>query len=123
MSYKKFRKLIFIISFFINMLGFLVFLPPIHYFRELAGLPETENLLYAWLVPVWIFIFGLAYLHLAFSSSTERLFVEVSAAGKATFAFLLITLALNEEVAWRAAFFGLIDLVLAGIFVVGLGKR
>jgi hypothetical protein len=105
------------------MLGFLAFLPPIHYFRELAGLPETENLLYAWLVPVWIFIFGLAYLRLAFSSSTERLFVGVSAAGKATFAFLLIILALNEEVAWRAAFFGLIDLVLAGVFVVGLCKR
>ena len=109
-------------TFFLNMAGTLVFLPPFRGLREFGGLPEAENSLYAWTIAIWIFFFGIGYLWLAFSKTRQRLFVLTGALGKSSFAILLAVLAAIGELPTRAAFAGLADLFIAAIFFVWLLK-
>ena len=111
-----------IATFFLNMAGTLVFLPPFRGLREFGGLPEAGNPLYAWTIALWIFFFGIGYLWLAFSKTRLSLFVLVGALGKSSFAILLAVLALIGELPIRAAFSGLADLFIAAIFFVWLLK-
>lgn len=109
-------------TFFLNMAGTLVFLPPFRGFREFGGLPEAGNQLYAWTIAIWIFFFGIGYLWLAFSKTWQSLFVLTGALGKSSFAILLAVLATIGELPTRAAFSGLADLFIAAIFFVWLLK-
>ena len=111
-----------IATFFLNMAGTLVFLPPFRGLREFSGLPEAGNPLYAWTIALWIFFFGIGYLWLAFSKTRLSLFVLVGALGKSSFAILLAVLALIGELPIRAAFSGLADLFIAAIFFAWLLK-
>lgn len=111
-----------LVTFFMNMAGALAFVPQIHFLRELGGFPETGHPFYAWLVSAWILFFGIGYLRLAFSNAPERFFIAIGAAGKSSFAILLIAFALSSELPVRAAFAGLPDLAVAVIFAAWLYK-
>lgn len=111
-----------IATFFLNMAGTLVFLPPFRALRNFGGLPEAENPLYALTIAIWIFFFGIGYLRLAFSTRRQSLFVLVGALGKSSFAILLAVFAALGELPARAALAGLPDLLIAAIFFAWLFK-
>ncbi|NJL27451.1 MAG: hypothetical protein HC897_05920 [Thermoanaerobaculia bacterium] len=105
---------------FLNLAAAVTFAPPFPALRAQAGFPEPGHPFYGWLVAAWIFFFGLAYLWLGFSSSHQRLFLAVGAAGKASFALLLIALSLTGDLPAKTPLAGLVDLLLAAFFVYWL---
>lgn len=103
-----------------NMAGAVMFVPSVHFLREFGGLPEAGNPFYSLILSLWIFLFGVFYLRLAFAKTPERFFVAIGALGKSSFAILLAVLALTGELPLRAAFVGIGDLIIAVIFAVWL---
>ena len=122
MNIEKVFKISLITTFFMNMAGAVMFLPPVLFLRELGGLPEAGNSFYPLILSLWIFFFGVLYLRLAFAKTPERFFVLVGALGKSSFAVLLIILTLTGELPARAAFAGIPDLIIAIIFFAWLYK-
>ena len=104
----------------LNLGGALIFAPVFPNLRTIAGLPEAGHSLYAWLLALWTLFFGLAYLRLAFATTSERLFLQVAAAGKASFTLLLIVFWLHGVLPIQAPLAGSSDLFFAVIFVVWL---
>lgn len=120
MNIEKLFKISLIATFFMNMAGAVMFIPQVRFLRELGGLPEAGNTFYPLILSLWIFFFGVLYLRLAFSKTPERFFVLIGALGKSSFAILLAVLAFTGDLAWRAAFAGLPDLLIALIFFAWL---
>jgi hypothetical protein len=102
-----------------NLNGAAIFAPPVKAFRPILGLPEAHPL-YLWVLSIWVLIFGAAYFWMGATGTASRLFLAVGAAGKATFALLLIALAATGELPPQAAGVGLPDLGLAIVFAVWL---
>ncbi len=102
-----------------NVVGFVLLSPPFPFVRRLVGIPEAPPL-YAWLLALWILFFGVCYWRLAHSMREERLFLEISAAGKMSFALLLIVYWLAGDLPILAPIAGSPDLVFAAIFVARL---
>jgi hypothetical protein len=103
-----------------NVAGSVSFLPQFPAARVLAGLPEATHPLYAWVVALWIFFFGIAYGRLAFLDTQERLFVQIGAAGKCLFFCLLVVFTLRGELQSWALLAGVGDLLFAGLFLLWL---
>ena len=102
-----------------NITGFFALLPPFPALRALVGVPEAPPL-YGWLLASFILFFGFGYWRLASARSEERLFLQVAAAGKATFALLLIVFWLNGVLPITAPLAGAPDLAFAAIFAARL---
>jgi hypothetical protein len=102
-----------------NIGGFFALLPPLPAVRALVGMPEAPPL-YGWLVASWILFFGLGYLRLAYARTPERLFLQTCAAGKASFALLLIVFWWRGDLPFTAPLAGSPDLAFAALFVVRL---
>jgi hypothetical protein len=102
-----------------NIAGFFALLPPYPALRAWVGVPEAPPL-YGWLLALWILFFGLAYLRLAFARTPERLFLQVAAAGKASFALLLIAFWLAGDLPLGAPLAGAADLGFAALFAARL---
>jgi hypothetical protein len=102
-----------------NIAGFFALLPPFPVLRTLVGVPEAPPL-YGWLLASFILLFGLGYWRLASLPTPERLFLQVAAAGKASFALLLIAYWLAGELPIAAPLVGSPDLVFAAIFAARL---
>lgn len=122
MNIEKLFKISLITTFFMNMAGAVMFLPPSRFLRELGGFPEAGDSFYPMILSLWIFFFGVLYLRLAFSKTRERFFVLVGALGKSSFAVLLAVLTLKGELPARAALAGIPDLIIAVIFFAWLYK-
>jgi hypothetical protein len=105
---------------FMNFFGALLIAPPAVALRALAGFPESGHALYAWILSLWIFFFGIGYLQLSVSTEQERFFVAIGAAGKGSFSLLLAAFWLAGDLPARAAFAGCADLIFAAIFVYWL---
>lgn len=120
MMIEKLFKISLITTFFMNMAGAVMFLPPVQFLREFGGLPEAGNVFYPLILSSWIFFFGILYLRLAFAETPERFFVLVGALGKSSFAISLAALAFTGELPVRAAFAGIPDLIIAVIFFAWL---
>ena len=105
-----------------NIAGFVSFLPQFPAARALSGLPEAGHPFYAWLIAVWILLFGIAYGRLAFLDTPERLFVQVGAAGKAAFFFLVLALTIQGHLPAWAPLAGVPDLVFAVLFWLRLSQ-
>jgi hypothetical protein len=99
----------------INATGALIFAPPFPWVRHLFGLPEGPSL-YLWIVSLWIGLFGIGYWSMGRADRVDRTFLAVGAAGKASFALLLIALAIDGQVPPPAILLGLPDLAIAGVF-------
>jgi len=104
----------------LNFGGALTFAPVFPNLRSLSGLPEAGHALYAWLLALWTLFFGLAYLRLAFATTCERLFLQVAAAGKASFSLLLIAFWLYGILPIQAPLAGASDLFFAAFFIIWL---
>jgi hypothetical protein len=104
-----------------NVNGAVIFAPPMTALRPMLGLPEAHPL-YLWVFSIWILIFGAAYFWMGATGRPSRMFLAVGAAGKATFALLLIALSVTGELPPQAAGVGLPDLGLAMVFAVWLTR-
>lgn len=102
-----------------NLVGFVLLSPPFPFVRRLVGIPEAPPL-YGWLLALWVLFFGIGYWYLAHSTREERFFLAVSAAGKASFALLLVVYWLAGDLPLLAPVAGSPDLVFAAIFVARL---
>ena len=102
-----------------NLNGALIFAPPVTAFRPVLGLPEAHPL-YLWVLSIWTLIFGVAYFRMGLTGRADRTFLAVGAAGKATFALLLLALSATGDLPAEAAGVGSPDLVLAVVFAVWL---
>jgi hypothetical protein len=105
-----------------NVVGFVSFLPQFPAARMMSGLPESGHPLYAWIVAVWILLFGIAYGRLAFIDTSERLFVQVGAIGKLSFFLLVLACTLHGDLPAWAPLSGVPDLIFAGLFFVWLSQ-
>ena len=102
-----------------NVGGFFLLAPPFPYARRMVGVPEAPPL-YGWLLALWVLFFGLGYWRLAASPTPERMFLSISAAGKASFALLLVVYWLAGDLPLAAPLAGSPDLVFAAIFAARL---
>jgi hypothetical protein len=105
---------------FMNLFGAVLLAPPAVALRAMTGLPEAGHPLYAWSLSLWILFFGVGYLRLAVSTSQERFFVAIGAAGKAAFSVLLAAFWLAGDLPARAALAGSADLAFAAVFAYWL---
>ncbi len=101
---------------FVNLMGGVLFLPPLAPLRALVGLP-TADPFYLWLVSAWILGFGVAFALQSRSGQASRGVLALAAWGKAMFVLLLLAHALAGQIGWLAVGAGLPDLVLAAVFV------
>lgn len=106
---------------FINLNAVAVFAPAFPLLRDLIGIPEAHPL-YLWVLTAWLPIFGIAYFWMGWKGAIDRTFLAVRAAGKATFALILLALWANGELSIIAGMAGLPDLVLAALFSAWLWR-
>ncbi len=99
----KLMKTVLLATAVMNMFGAVLFMPVFPFFREFFGLPNVTHPLYLWIISSWIFFFGLCYLWLAVTGRRERLFLTIAAAGKLSFAVLMITYWIDGEIPTLAA--------------------
>ncbi|WP_439621931.1 hypothetical protein [Gemmata sp.] len=104
-----------------NLGGTAVFAPSFPYLRDTVGLPDAYPL-YLWVLTAWLPLFGIAYFWMGWTGRADRTFMAVGAAGKATFAVILLALWWNEELPVTAGLIGLPDLALAGAFAAWLWR-
>jgi hypothetical protein len=99
------------------MLGAVCFAPPVTFARAMLGLPESP--FYGWLVSLWLFTFGLAYLRMAVLNQPDRTMMMVGALGKVQYTVVVAVYGASVG-AWLAAASGLPDLVMAAVFTAWL---
>lgn len=104
-----------------NLGGVAVFAPPFPQLRSLVGIPDAHPL-YLWVLTAWLPLFGVAYFGMGWTGRADRTFLAVGAAGKATFAGILLALLGNGELSITAGLVGLPDLVLAAVFAAWLWR-
>jgi hypothetical protein len=118
MSDRFFRRAL-LVTAAMNVGGAVVLSPPFPFVRQLLGMPEAPPL-YGWLVSLWVLFFGLCYGRLARMDTDERLFLVIAAAGKATFALLLVADWLAGALPVAAPLAGAPDLAFAALFAARL---
>ena len=72
MKLEKLIKWSLLATFFINMAASFVFVSVFGNLRETGGLAERGNSFYEWILALWVFFFGAAYLWLAFRERGGR---------------------------------------------------
>jgi len=114
-----FRRVL-LVTAVMNILGAAIFAPPLTAARHLIGVPEPGHPFYGWILALWILFFGLGYLRLAFAKTPERLFVQLGAAGKASFFLLLAAFWLGGDLPILVPLSALPDLLFAILFALWL---
>lgn len=104
----------------LNTLGAVTFIPAMSALRAQSHLPNDANPVYLWMIGLWIFFFGAAYLYLGVTGAIEKVFVAVGAAGKLSFFALLLAYSLSEALPMMVATAGIGDLVFGSIFTIWL---
>jgi hypothetical protein len=107
----------------LNTLGAVTFIPAFSGLRAQGHLPNDAHPIYLWMIALWIFFFGVAYLYLGITGRVEKVFIAVGAAGKLSFFGLLLGFALAGDLPFQAASSGIADLVFGTIFTVWLWVR
>lgn len=105
-----------------NVAGSFAFTPLGEGLRASLGIPPAHPL-WGLVVASFILTMGLGYAALAWSGRLERTFLAVAAAGKASFALLLLGMGAATEIPPVAAASGLPDLVFAAIFARALVRQ
>ena len=104
-----------------NLMGALLFAPPMGALRQRLGLPEADPF-YLWIVSSWVFAFGVAYFVMGWTDRPSRALLAVGAWCKATFALLMLSLALGGRVSAVAAAGALPDMAMAIAFAWWLAQ-
>jgi len=107
----------------LNILGAITFIPAFTRLRAQGHLPNDAHPVYLWMISLWIFFFGVAYLYLGITGRMEKVFVAVGAAGKLSFFGLLLGFALSGGLPIQAISSGLADLVFGSVSWSGCGVR
>lgn len=102
-----------------NIGGSIAFTPLGDGLRAGLGIPPAHPV-WGLMVASFILTMGFGYAALAYTGRFERTFLAVAAAGKASFAVLLLAMGAAGEIAALAAASGLPDLVFAAVFVRAL---
>ena len=102
-----------------NVFGAVVLSPPFPLVRRLFGVPEAPPR-YGWLLALWILFFGIGYWRLARAHTPERLFLQVAAAGKASFPLVLAVYWLAGDLPVAAPLSASPDLAFAALFAARL---
>ena len=102
-----------------NAVGALLLAPPFPFARAAFGIPEAPPL-YGWLLALWVLFFGIGYWRLARARTDDRLFLQVTAAGKTSFVLVLAASWLAGDVPLAAPLSASPDLAFAAIFAARL---
>jgi hypothetical protein len=105
-----------------NCVGAVAFLPFVHAGRTFVGIPGAPPF-YLWILSIWVFAFGVAYLHQGVTGRVSREVMALGAAGKLSFACALIATTWAGPRAGRALAAAIPDVVLAVWFVAWLVER
>lgn len=105
-----------------NVAGAAALAPPFPALRRLVGVPEAPPI-YGWLLALWILFFGIGYWRLAQADTEERLFLQITAAGKASFVFVLAAAWLAGMLPGTAPLAASPDLLFAALFVARLRQK
>lgn len=105
-----------------NAFGALLFAPPMTALRQLLGLPDADPF-YLWILSAWVAAFGVAYAHMGWSGRAGRGVLALGAWGKAVFALLVLSLALQGPANLLAAAGAMPDLAMAAVFAWWLLKH
>ncbi len=106
-----------------NLGGSFIFAPPILNHYDMLGFPQNTHPLYLWIISIWILIFGVGYLWLAFTAKSEPLFIAVAAAAKLVFAVLFFAFYLVGDLPLITALPGSSDLLFAIAFIYWLRQE
>jgi hypothetical protein len=104
----------------INFTGAVIFSVPA--LRQLIGLPVPVHPLYSVLIGTWIGLFGLGYLRLAITKSTDKTFLAVGALGKLSFFLLALFYFFQADLGILALIASVIDAVVAAIVLFYINK-
>jgi len=107
----------------LNTLGAITFIPAFTGLRVQGHLPNDAHPVYLWMIALWIFFFGVAYLYLGITGRVEKVFIAVGSAAKLSFFGLLLGFALAGDLPIQAATSGIADLVFGSVFTVWLWVR
>lgn len=102
-----------------NAVGAVLLAPPFPAMRALVGVPEAPPV-YGWLLALWILFFGVGYWRLAHARTEERLFLQIAAAGKASFVLVLAACWLAGDLPAAAPLAASPDLAFAALFAARL---
>ncbi|MEP7116179.1 MAG: hypothetical protein ABI880_01250 [Acidobacteriota bacterium] len=99
----------------LNLVGALLFAPPMAKWRQGFGLPAADPF-YLWILSAWVLAFGVAYAYMGVTGRLNRGVVAIGAWGKAVFAVLLLALAAEGRASVSAALGAVPDLLMAATF-------
>ena len=98
-----------------NLVGAVLFSPPMGALRGAFGLPGSDDF-YLWIVSAWVLAFGVAYVVMGWSGHADRGVLALGAWGKGVFAVLTISLVAQGRAPALAAAGAIPDLVMAVAF-------
>ncbi len=98
-----------------NLVGAVLFSPPMSVLRQAFGLPESDAF-YLWTLSAWVLAFGVAYFAMGWSGRADRGVLALGAWGKGVFAVLTISLVAQGRASALAAAGAIPDLVMAVAF-------
>lgn len=105
-----------------NIIGAIIFAPPVPWFRRWFGLAEADPF-YLWVLSTWVLAFGAAYAWQGWRGRADRGVLAVGAWGKGVFALLLVGRVLTGSLALPALLAALPDLCLALVFTAWLWQH
>lgn len=106
----------------LNLCGAILFSPPGATLRAWAGYPDAPAF-YQWTLASWVLAFGVAYGHAAWVGRADRALLALGAFGKSVFFALTVAMAVGGELPWLTVVAASPDLVLAMVFLSGVGPR
>jgi len=123
MSRERLLRRVLWLASLVNLAGAFLFAFPASATSQLAGLPADAPAVYRAMLSLFILLFGGAYAWLAALPKINRPFVMFGAIGKAS-AFLVVAILWLAGAATATSVGAMAgDLVLAALFVYGLGGR
>lgn len=98
-----------------NLVGAVLFAPPMGALRDAFGLPPSDPF-YLWILSAWVLAFGVAYFYMGCTGRASRGVIALGAWGKAVFALLVLALAARWGLSPMAVAGAVPDLVMAVTF-------
>lgn len=98
-----------------NVIGAVVFAPPMRGIRDALSLPDADPF-YLWVLSSWVLALGAAYFHMGWTGRPNRGVLAVGGWGKGVSAVALTALAVRGRVPALVGVLAVPDLLLALLF-------